>query len=212
MAGSVVVLLGFDGSGKSTVLGRLAKAGFSTSTWKNLRTLNALRHRREVLKAPGQFRGHLTPMMRAIFQAQVLYEEYELLIQPKRRKGETVVVESYYLRPLAKELIKARSEWRILQQVAHVLPKPDYVVVLDLPPKVAFRRLQSSPAEHEYLRRPTLRDFCKYQRAVLAAALGFAEDAALFRVDANREPDLVFNDIAAIIAGLPRAIAYGKTS
>ena len=75
----------------------------------------------------------MPPLSRAAFVASALFYEYDFIIAPELEQGNTVIVDSYYLRPLAKEIVKGRANRQVLE-VVKVLPSPCCVVVLDLDP------------------------------------------------------------------------------
>ena len=75
--GYIVVLLGFDGSGRSSVLQKLHEDGYRVSTWRNLQDISELEFMRLSSKSPGKWRENLPPLTRGAYLILALIAEYE---------------------------------------------------------------------------------------------------------------------------------------
>lgn len=127
------------------------------------------------------------------------------LLEPRRREGSLTLFESWYYRLVAKFLQKGFERDWMLSLFATV-EEPDLVVLLDVPPRLAWERRQSfsafeigawdSPAEDPRL------SFCRYQENVRAQLLAFAQERSwlVIRQDAGSRVDDVCRIIAAEIA------------
>lgn len=196
-----MVLLGFDGSGKSTLLARLRADGIATSSWRDLQELPEMNFFRPVTLDPGRYRSALPPLTRAAYLLIALCAEYEILIEPRLNAGLLVVVESYYLRPLAKELVKAKAETGFLRTATAYMREPSDVVVLEVPPEVAFARkgmLLTANDVAQTDQAPTLEAFASFQKEVLACALMLAGGARIHVIDATVTADEAYRALKNI--------------
>jgi thymidylate kinase len=182
--GKLGVLVGMDGSGKSTVLRSLREQGCIVADWKDLRS-----HEEVAFWAPQrprEVRAKLKPMSRAMFVASHLVAEYEYVIEPALSMGQNVLADSYYFKWLAKESIYEQTH-AIFYTVCDALPKPDLVIVLELSPELAFRRKIVGLSPFEYFEQPTLADFAQFQRNVMGVILEKARDMPVVSIDATQD-------------------------
>jgi thymidylate kinase len=124
MTGRLVTLLGYDGSGKSTLLDQFRRDGFATSTWRQLQSAPQMEFMRVATIDPGRYREALPALTRATYLLIALFAEYELHIQPTLQEQHLLFVESYYLRPVAKELLKGRAASPLLLQAVAYMQTP----------------------------------------------------------------------------------------
>jgi thymidylate kinase len=195
-----IVLLGFDGSGKSSCLGELKRMGYATSSWTDLRDVAELSYCREASVNPRLYRENLPPFTRAAFVLSGVFAEYEFLVEPAIKKGRPIIVDSYYLRPIAKEIIKGRSVTAVLE-LASLLPAPRAVIVFDIGAETAFQR-KVELSMHEVLKNLTLSDFTCFQRKVLDHALTLVNSSTVFHIDANASHDQVVRQVLKVIERL----------
>jgi thymidylate kinase len=179
----------------------LRTEGYSTSSWRYLRNIPELEYIKKGFSSPMSYRDHLPPYSRAAFLLSALLAEYDFIIEPAIRTHGLVVVESYYFRPLAKELIKGKSSMDVLRP-AFLLPRPEAVILFDLPADEAFRR-KGKPSAHEVLLQPTQQDFRSFQKRVLETSLGMVEPDIIHRVDAGRSHEEVYQQVKEIVARYP---------
>lgn len=189
----IVVLLGFDGSGRSSVLDRLGREGYAVSTWKYLKDIPELAFMRESSTTPGRYREGLPPLSRAVYLLLALFAEYEFIIKPALDRNKLVIVDSYYLRPVAKEIVKGKCRREVLN-LALILPPPSAVIVFDISPEEAFRR-KTALSQNEVLLEKTVSDYCAFQQAVLKVALEMVDAAIVHHIDASQPPEDTYRQV-----------------
>src|ERR1044072_1529457 len=144
--GRLVVLVGIDGCGKTTILNHLASRGHHVSSWKYLSSVPNNRSPRltkttlEYIRGLpfGDYVNDLQPFSRASFVLSLIFAEYEYIIKPLLDAGSDVITDTYYIRPLAKEVMRKKANKAVVMAASH-LPPPDLVVKFQLDPKEAYR-------------------------------------------------------------------------
>jgi thymidylate kinase len=198
------VLVGIDGSGKTSLLSSLGTARLITSSWRDLRN-----HELPSVMAPDAptaIKNRLTAVPRAMFIGGHIVAQYEYLVRPQLALGRDVLLDSYWYKVVAKERILGRLH-PSLTELCELLPVPDAVIVLVTDPGVAFARKRGTPAPYEYFHQPVEEDFTRFQsrlRDQLDTAL--VGHPAVHRLDANRD----FASVRASVAQLvdhPAAVA-----
>jgi len=189
----ITVLLGFDGSGRSSVIERLGREGYTVSTWKYLKDIPELAFMRESSSTPGRFREELPPLSRAIYMISALFAEYDYIIKPALDKNKLVIVDSYYLRPVAKEIVKGKCSREVLN-LALLLPPPSGVIVFNIPPEEAFKR-KTQISLNEVLLTKTLPDYCIFQQEVLKTAIEMVDASIVHYIDASQSPEYTYRQI-----------------
>jgi len=174
--------------------------GYQTSAWTYLRDIPQLSYCRDASVKPWLYRENLPPMTRAAYVLSAVFAEYEFLVEPALLQRRIVVVDSYYLKPIAKEIVKGRSSAPVLA-LASLLPSPRAVIVLKIAAKTAFRR-KAAISTHEVYKNLTLSDFTVFQQKVLDYALGLVETSIVFHVDANVSHDQVLFQVLEVIENL----------
>lgn len=198
--GCIVVLLGFDGSGRSSVLQKLSEEGYQVSTWRYLQDIVELEFMRLSSQSPGKWRENLPPLTRSAYLILALFAEYELIIKPCLERNELVIVDSYYLRPVAKEIVKGKSSKEVLKLV-HLLPPPTAVIVFDISPEICFQR-KGILSVNEVLSEQTLSDYCTFQNNVLKIAIGMIDDSIIYHIDASRPEGSVYQQVKELLEKL----------
>jgi thymidylate kinase len=193
----IITLLGFDGCGKSSILKRLESNGIATSSWQKLRDIPELQFMKKAATYPRRYRERLPPYSRAAFLMLSLFAEYEFVIEPALESKQLVVVDSYYLRPMAKEMIKGKCSEAVLQ-TAKLLPPPSAVIVFDVTPEEAYRR-KKRPSPNEVFDSQTFPDFSRFQQRVLGVALNLVDPCIVYHIDANHSVEHSYKQVTEIL-------------
>jgi dTMP kinase len=205
--GRLVVLVGMDGSGKTTILQHLGNQGLCVSSWKALNAV-PIPNGKGALDEPtiryirglpyGNYVNHLQPFSRAAFVLSLAFAEYEYLIRPSLDRGTIVTSDSYYIRPLAKELARGKSPATVLHALRG-LPDPELVIFLDVSPQVAFDRKRGIVSEHEVMKEGTFPDFASFQREVDQLCKGLTCGMRTVTIDADRSACVVAAEVRQIV-------------
>jgi dTMP kinase len=192
--GSLVVLEGLDGTGKSTQLPRLAarlrarghavvetREPFDCAPGRRIREI-AQRH--EPVAPEDEL---------ALFMEQRRIHVRER-IAPALARGVVVVSDRYFLSTVAYQGARGLDPEALLAANEAEFPLPDLALLLELPTEVGLERVASrgAPAEPAFERA----DFLARVRAVFAAL----DRPYLVRVDASGTPDRVESRIAAAVS------------
>jgi thymidylate kinase len=169
---SFVVLLGPDGAGKSTLVenmkARAPEWVFTSAQPRDLYPIEGLEcYDWALQRHPREFVKNMSPLTRATFFMHVLSIELEYHILPALADGRVVVSDSYWYRMMAKESIQNPSGAAVLAGMVDRLPRPDLVIMLDVPLEMAWRR-NGEPttfevADDDY----SWEGFARFQRQVL---------------------------------------------
>ena len=142
MRGILVVLEGIDGAGKSTLAGRLAEV------------LRARGH--TVLQTREPTDGPFGKKIRALAQSgrDVVRPEDELflfhedrrahvetVVRPALARGEIVIQDRSYFSTIAYQGERGLERARIREESERIAPRPDLLLVVDLPVAEALRRI-----------------------------------------------------------------------
>lgn len=158
--GRLVILVGIDGSGKSTITSYLEKKGYFVSHWRKLETVP--------LKKPLNFENPaetvqtLSGQERLDFIWAYISSEWKYLIKPALNNGENVIADGFFVRFFVKEEIYKRLPIeKFLRQSP--LKGDELIIMIDLPPEIAFkRRVKSKISPYECLKTP--KDFIYFQK------------------------------------------------
>lgn len=192
-------MLGYDGSGKSSLLDRLRAEEYGVSTWKDLAQFRELSFMQPALLAPHLYRESLPPLTRSAFLLIALYAEYEFIIAPAIKKYGVVFADSYYLRPIAKELVKGKGAEALLASVVAVLPPPELIIKCVLPLEVAFRRKQNVSL-NEVLAEPNdFFDFRHFQAQVLETSLRLSPCRNVIELNCNQDINQVYAELKSLL-------------
>jgi dTMP kinase len=192
--GSLVVLEGLDGTGKSTQLPRLAarlrarghEVVETREPWDCApgRRIRELARRHEPIAAEDEL---------ALFMEQRRLHLRER-IAPALARGAIVLSDRYFLSTVAYQGARGLDPDALLAANEAEFPLPDLALLLELPPGVGLARVASrgAPAEPAF----ESRDFLARVRAIFAAL----DRPYLERVDASGTPDAVEARIAEAVS------------
>ncbi len=135
LSGKLIVILGIDGSGKSTVINSLEELGYRVTHWRRLRNiikdLNFINPAQEVQTLDGE--------ARLKFISKYIESEWKYLIKPYLERGVDVISDGYFVRFYAKEKVYQRLNIKRLKK--HLfLPTNVMFILLDTPPVIALER------------------------------------------------------------------------
>jgi thymidylate kinase len=158
-AKSIICVSGADGSGKSTLVGELAKA-LSISSVVTIWDLMADPRARPIFSSKDQlqaFLGVLQPESRSLFLMSCLKAAMD------RAPDGLILVDSYWYKYLANELALGADAVR-LRGVSALFERPTLTFHLELAPVVAAARKQGTFSPYECgLRAPTAGNFVDFQ-------------------------------------------------
>lgn len=187
------VLVGIDGSGKTTLLKQLSGNNVPTENWTNLRSYpDPL-----VLapESPTEIRQRLSPLTRAMFIGGLLIAEYEYLVRPKLKQNNSVLLDSYYFKLLAKESIYQKVD-PVFYNLCDELPRPDIVFFLEMDPREAYKRkiMHAPLSPYEYTNAGTDEDFVNFQTRLIELIESFLKNIQTVRINGMNPPDIVVKD------------------
>lgn len=154
------VLVGIDGSGKTTLLSRISFPGVVATSWRELRSHEV--PATLAPDAPTRIKNRLPTLSRAMFIGGHLIAQYEYLVRPELEDGAHVLLDSYYLKLLAKERLFGTVH-PALEDLCRELPPPDGVIYVDVPPCVSYRRKRGVLSPYEYDGSPTEASYVRFQ-------------------------------------------------
>lgn len=197
--GRFIVLLGIDGSGKTSLLRALAARGLRTAQWQQLRDHDVPAALAPT--APTAVKNGLTPLARAMFIGGHLVAQYEYLVRPQIETGRTVVLDSYYFKVLAKERILGVAHPALVDLCAE-LPQPDLLLHLDVTPQESRRRKQGRISSYEHFE-PDETTYLTFQTRLAAHLRAAARESGCFlTLNGNQCHEAVVQDALDAMAGL----------
>ncbi|WP_369220705.1 dTMP kinase [Streptomyces sp. R39] len=193
--GLFIVLLGIDGSGKTSLLSALRGGTFATVGWRDLRN-----HELPAVMAPdapSAIKDRLSDLPRAMFVGGHIVAQYEYLVRPEVVEGRNVLLDSYWYKVLAKERALGRLS-PALEDLRQLLPVPDAVVLLDVDPRTAWARRGGTCAPYERFDDPggQAAGFVRFQECLLAQwEADLRGHPAVYRLDGERPFDEVLTSL-----------------
>ncbi len=190
----LVVLEGIDGSGKSTLARNLAGA-FEARGRTVVVTAEPTdgphgRRIRELTRS-GR-RAEMTPEEELALFCDDRAEHVANLVRPALDRGEVVIQDRSYFSTVAYQGGRGISRARILEVSEQIAPKPDHLLVVDVPIEVALQRIhvtRKGPAD-DFEKRSSL----ERAREVF---LSFAEAVVL---DGTKSPEALLSDALAVVS------------
>jgi dTMP kinase len=201
MVGKFIVFEGTDGSGKGTMLARTAEWLFNSGIGHDKIVLT----REPTFSGPGsQIRKALKsdkdPMTKAK-QLLTLYfedrrEHIDKLIKPALQLGSIVLCDRYKYSTIAYQQAQGIPVESIVAMHKRLLV-PDLVLILDVDPKVAMKRIRSSRSSIEKFEKDFFLGEIRQNYLNLKKLLS---EEPIKVIDANAEPDEVFLKVKKEIA------------
>lgn len=177
-----IVFEGIDGCGKSTQAKLLAD-------WLRANSI-------KVLLTAEPTKGEIGLFLRKILSGKTIvdpktlallftadrYEHIKSEIEPAIKRNVTVISERYYHSTICYQASQG-VPWNWLVDINKFVKKPDYTLLLDLPPKEAIKRKVAREIFEEENFLEKVRDnYLKLDRGVI-------------KIDGGQKPDKIFNDI-----------------
>jgi thymidylate kinase len=158
----LVVISGCDGAGKSSLARALEghESTYKLAHWTTFaRTLRLEDDAATLI-------GSMKPATRAHFLLLLNWGLREHVIENMLSPENIVLCESYYFKFLAKERLYGRSDPRLIEEL-RLLPPPDAIIDVVVPPHLAFKRRVSTLNEYETLTGlQDQDDFCNFQAGI----------------------------------------------
>lgn len=191
--GRLIILVGIDGSGKSTLVRGLEQNGYKATHWRKLREkcpeLDFTSPAESVQKLDGE--------ERLSFILSYIQSEWRYLIQPLRKRGVDVISDGFFARFYAKEKIYQRMNLDHLRRHCPLDGNAIFIMV-DTPPAVALGRKgldQLSP--YEFFRGPE--DFVEFQQRQRDELMNFIKGYKYYLLDGNKSKDMLLSETLAIL-------------
>jgi thymidylate kinase len=206
--GHLIVLLGGDGAGKSSVLRRLreVRPGWSYASIDpaDLYPLPGLNYMDWAATTPPRtYIGVWEPLSRASFLAHVLSLCYEERILPELARGNTVICDSYYYRIWAKEQMLSSPGSELVAALGRLMRRPDLALWLDVDTATAWQRSGMRCEAYEAVGDRSYEGFLRMQEGVRRLVLDELAAGPLRHIDASRPVE----DIAAEVIREISAVA-----
>lgn len=117
-------------------------------------------------------------------------EDVEKNIIPALKKGQTVILDRYYMSSVAYQGAGGLDPAFIESENEKIAPKPDITVILDLPPKIAVERIENRKSKPDYFER--LKFLTKVRSIFLER---YASRSDVLIIDSTQRPDVVSTKI-----------------
>ncbi len=200
MTGILVAFEGIDGTGKSTQIRLLQKALEQRGM-----TVVALReptdgpHGREIRRMAAE--GRPDPQReRELFVAD-RREDVAQNIHPALAKGAVVLLDRYYYSTMAYQGARGVNPDEILVENESFAPRPDLLVILELPVEDALKRVIAGRGDQ-----PDLFEQAEYLQTV-KEQFNRIEHPYMMRMDARRPPEEICSEI---LEGLNRLLSSSQ--
>lgn len=181
-----LVLLGIDGSGKTTVLSGLSVPGLVTASWRDLRS-----HQVPAMLAPDsptEIKRRIPRLSRAMFIGGHLVAQYEYLVRPALEDGADVLLDSYYFKLLVKERLFGTVH-PALEELCSELPPPDGVVYVEVPAVESYRRKRGRLSPYEYRATASQADYVAFQKDLASGMKALLAGIPTIFIDGSAEPE-----------------------
>lgn len=185
MKGNLIVIMGIDGSGKTTLVGNLEKCGYDVDNWKCMSIFDNsvfTKELEEVAKQQGKTRRTcFSQELRSLTWRTDLINNAYRYVLPELENGNTVILDRYTLCNKVYSNLR-KMELEHMDKMLDILPKPDLGMYLDVNIDTALKRIseRKSLERAPYERRDGL-----IQIKGLYEELMLQEDYPIVRIDAN---------------------------
>lgn len=179
-----IVLLGIDGAGKTTAAASLVKVLEHSGTPAQL--LRNPAGRRWLSRMAGRFGTSLSPFWANRFESVVrCINVLRAHLKAKTFHG-TTVMDRHIACQLVLQSVRGLPRGRVLPWLIARLPRPEAIVLLDLPAELAHARILARGEDSETL---------PYLRSAREAYLRIAREKGWHIIDGSADPEQVLSDI-----------------
>ncbi len=149
----LIVIEGIDGSGKTTHV-KILKQGLEKLRY-NVITLSEPTKGKWGKKIKELSARGNTPSVKVLFELFFLdrKEDVEKNILPALKRGQTVILDRYYMSSVAYQGAGGLDPAYIESENEKIAPKPDITIILDLPPKIAVDRIETRKGKPDFFER-----------------------------------------------------------
>ncbi|MCD6535508.1 MAG: dTMP kinase [Thaumarchaeota archaeon] len=189
LGGLLIAFEGVDGSGKTTQAKRLVK-WLSDNGVEAKYTCEPTRGALGKTLRAMAYRGDADARVEALLFAADRLTHLRKVIEPLLERGVIVVSDRYLHSSLAYQSITIGDQ-KWVEEINRFARKPDLGLFLDVDPEVGLRRLKR--------RKKTKFEDVEFLRRVRERYLEYVERGELIRVNAERDLDEVFSEIAKIV-------------
>jgi len=191
--GSLSILVGIDGSGKTTLVNGLEQNGYKTTHWKKLKQICPELN----VKNPAEELQLLDGEERLLFISNYIQSEWNKLIQPLRDDGINVISDSFFAKFYAKEKVYKRLNLDDLKKQCPLNGK-EVFIMLDTPTEVAFDRKKiDTITPYECLNGPD--DFVSFQSRQRKELLEFVKDYKFYLLNGEKSKEELLNETLNIL-------------
>jgi len=191
--GRLTILVGIDGSGKSTLVNGLEQNGYETTHWRKLKQICPDLN----FTTPAEMVQTLDGEERLVFILNYIQSEWKHLIQPVRESGVDVISDGFFARFYAKESIYKRLNVDNLKRHCP-LSGDEIFIMLDTPSSIALERKGlDSLSPYEYLNVPD--DFTLFQSRQKEELLTFIKDYQFYILDGKKVKEELLGETIDIL-------------
>ena len=185
----ILVLIGIDGAGKTTAAGALAER---VPPGINVLVLGNYSGRKTITGWARRL-GWRVPL-RVLDAVETLVRLVNVAVNSVRaaRWNGVVIMDRHLQCQLALRAARGLRRGVVVPAVLRMLPRPDGVLLLDLPATEAYSRIAARGTDSE-----TLEELQAYRKAYLE----LAREASIRVIDAGRPPGAVADQLEEILAG-----------
>lgn len=191
--GELSIIVGVDGSGKSTLVSGLEQNGYKTTHWRKLKQVCPDLD----FTTPAERVQALNGEERLNFILSYIQSEWERLIRPLRESGVDVISDGFFARFYAKESIYKRLNLDDLKKHCP-LNGDEIFIMLDTPPGTALERKGLDPiSPYEYLSDPS--DFAIFQSKQREELLKYIKDYKFYILNGRKTREELLNETIDIL-------------